>query len=44
MYKELKKTETETNKVKVGFIENHMVGLQKDIENAFKDDVEQLKC
>ena len=32
MYKELNKTEAETNKVKVGFIEDDMTNLKKDNE------------
>ena len=36
IYKELNKAETETNKVKVGFIENGTTNLKKDIENVSK--------
>ena len=43
MYKELKKTEVETNKVKVHFIEDDMTNLKKDIENASKDEAEKIE-
>ena len=43
MYKELNKTEAETNKVKVHFIEDDMTNLKKDIENASKDEAEKIE-
>ena len=43
MYKELNKTEVETNKVKVHFIEDDMTNLKKDIENASKDEAEKIE-
>ena len=43
IYKELNKAETETNKVKVGFIENGMTNLKKDIENVSKDHVDKIE-
>ena len=42
MYKELNKTETEKNEVKIDFIENDIADLKKDIENVSKDGVETL--
>ena len=43
IYKELNKAETETNKAKVGFIENGMTNLKKDIENVSKDHVDKIE-
>ena len=41
--KELDKTKTETNKVKVNFIENDVADLKKDIANMSKDDVDKIE-
>ena len=43
IYKELNKAETERNKVKVGFIENGMTNLKKEIENVSKDHVDKIE-
>ena len=43
MYKELNKTETEKNEVKIDFIENDIADLKKDIENVSKDGVEKIE-
>ena len=43
MYKELNKTETEKNEVKIDFIENDIADLKKYIENVSKDGVEKIE-